>query len=140
MTNNIKDVLKNFDSDKEQKLEDLDKLLQEHLHVSLAQCTEALASSLQERAEEFVEELVTVAPYGDYGKLLEESDAILKFLQEEAYKPENWALELLGARSEKDQLIELIFRNKAVDDGEMLKGYVLVGLSGTIRHAFPQVH
>lgn len=140
MADNIKDVLKDINSDEEQKTEDLDKILQEKLHVSLAQCTEALSVSLKERAEEFVEELVTVAPHGDYSKLLEEPASILKFLQEEAYKPENWTLELLGARSEKDQLIELVFRNKAIDDGEMLKGYVFVGLSGNIRHAFPQVH
>lgn len=140
MVDNVKEVLKDINTDKEQKIEELDKLLQEKLHVSLTQCTEALAESLKERADEFVEELVTVAPYGDYGKLLEYPELISKFLKEEAYKPENWVLELLGARSEKDQLIELVFRNKAVDDGEMLKGYVLVGLSGTIRHVFPQVH
>lgn len=130
---------KDIPLDEAKKPEDIDKVLQEHLNVSLAQCAEALSVSLQDRAEEFVEELVTVAPHGDYGKLIEGSEAILKFLKEEAYKPENWVLELLGVRSEKDQLVELIFLNKAVDDGDMLKGYVFIGLSGTIRHAFPQV-
>lgn len=135
MVDSIKDI--SFDDAK--KVEDIDKILQDNLHVSLAQCTEALANSLQERAEEFVEELVSVAPHGDYGKLLEGPDAILKFLKEEAYKPEHWSLEMLGARDEKDQIVELVFQNKAIDDGDMLKGYVFVGLSGTIRHAFPQV-
>lgn len=119
--------------------EDIDKLLQEHLKISTAQCAEALAASLQERAEEFVEELVAVAPHGDYGKLIENPEDILKFLKDEAYKAENWVLELLGKRSEKEQLIELVFLNKAIDDGDMLKGYVFVGESGVIRHAFPQV-
>lgn len=136
MVDSIKDI--SFDDAK--KVEDIDKILQENLHVSLAQCTEALSQSLQERAEEFVEELVTVAPHGSYEKLLEEPADILKFLKEEAHKPEHWILEMLGARNEKDQLIELVFQNKAIDDGDMLKGYVFVGLSGSIRHVFPQVH
>jgi hypothetical protein len=136
MVDSIKDI--SFDDAK--KIEDIDKILQENLHVSLAQCAEALAASLQERAEEYVEELVTVAPHGDYGKLIEEPEAILKFLKEEAYKPEHWIIEMLGAKNEKDQIIEIVFQNKAIDDGDMLKGYVFVGLSGAIRHAFPQVH
>lgn len=119
--------------------EAIDKLLQEHLGITIAQCALALSVSLQERANEFVDELISVAPNGNYEKLIEDPGAILKFLEEEAYKPEHWELELLGVRSEKDQLIELIFLNKAIDDGDTLKGYVFVGMSGNIRHAFPQV-
>jgi hypothetical protein len=135
MVENFKDIP--FDDAKGS--EALDKLLQEHLHVSLVECGEALSIALRERAEEFVEELTTVAPHGDYGKLMEESSAILKFLQEEAAKPEHWTVDFLEYK-EKDQLLELVFSNKAVDDGDNLKGFVFIGLSGKIRHAFPQVH
>ncbi len=120
--------------------EDIDKLLQQHLNVSLAQCGEALSASLQERAEEFAGELTSVAPHGDYGKLMENPEDIAKFLREDAAKPERWSLEFLEYKKEKDQLIELVFSNTAVDDGDNLKGFVFIGLSGKIRHAFPQVH
>ncbi len=126
--------------DEAKGVEDIDKLLQQHLNISVRECAEALSAALKERAEEFVEELTTVAPYGAYDKLMEDPEAIATFLREDASKPENWTLEFLEYKKEKDQLIELIFSNEAVDDGDNLKGFVFVGLSGKIRHAFPQVH
>jgi len=119
--------------------EEIDKLLKEHLGTSLAECAGALCDSLQSRAEEISTEMTSLAPNGDYGKLIEEPELIVEFLRREAAKPENWSLDFLEVRKEKDQLMELIFSNKAVDDGETLKGFVFVGLSGKIRHAFPQV-
>lgn len=119
---------------------DIDKILKEKLGLSLADCADALSHALQKRAGEFVEELVTVAPYGDYDKLLEDPVGIEKFLREEAHKIENWKIYYVEVKKETDQLIELIFHNKAVDDGDSLKGFVFVGLSGKIRHVFPQVH
>lgn len=122
------------------KSEEIDKLLQEHLNISLKDCAEALSNSLQKRAEEMASELTSLAPYGDYGKLTEDSEVITKFLREEATKLENWVIEFLEVKKDTDQLMELVFHNKAVDDGDILKGFVFVGLSGKIRHAFPQVN
>jgi len=102
--------------------------------------TRALSDSLLERIEELAEELMNIAPYGDYSKLMEEKDGITKFLQDEASKPENWKIQFIEAKKEKDQLIEFVFFNKSVDDGDILKGFVFVGLSGKIRHAFAQVN
>ena len=119
--------------------EEIDKLLQEKLGISLAECATALCDSLRERAEEVAEEMTSLAPNGDYEKLMEEPEAIIKFLREEATKPECWALEFLETKKEKSQLMELVFANKAVDDGDSLKGFVFIGLSGKIRHAFTQV-
>lgn len=120
--------------------EEIDKIMQEKLGCSLAECAGALCDSLQRRAEEIAEEMTTLAPNGEYDKLIEEPEAILEFLRREAAKPENWVLEFIEVKKEKDQLMELVFFNKAVDDGESLKGFVFVGLSGKIRHAFPQVN
>ena len=136
MIESFKDL--NFDDTKEEA--DIDKILQEKLGISLAYMAEALQGALKKRAEEFVAEMVTVAPYGDYGKLMEEPEAILTFLRDEASKQENWKIYFIEVKKEKDQLIEFIFHNKAVDDGDFLKGFVFVGLSGKIRHVFPQVN
>lgn len=122
------------------ELEEIDGVLRENLGIGFAECTKALCDSLLERAEEVVEDLPSVAPHGDYSKLLEEPESIAKFLREEAAKPENWKFEMLEVRKAKDQLMELIFVSTAVDDGDILKGFVFVGLSGKIRHAFVQVH
>lgn len=120
--------------------EEIDKVLQEKLGIGLSEMARALSDSLLERTEELAEELMNIAPYGDYSKLMEEKDGITKFLQDEASKPENWKIQFIEAKKEKDQLIEFVFFNKSVDDGDILKGFVFVGLSGKIRHAFAQVN
>lgn len=120
--------------------EAIDALLKEKLGTSIAECAGALCDSLRNRAEEVAEEMTSLAPNGDYEKLMEDPEAIIKFLREEASKPENWSLEFLEVKNEKAQLMEMVFSNKAVDDGDSLKGFVFVGLSGKIRHAFTQVN
>ena len=122
------------------EIEELDKVFQEKLNLSFADCTQALCDSLKQRAEELTEDLPSVAPYGDYGKLTEDPAVITKFLQDEASKPENWKIEFVEVKKANDQLMEMVFSNKAIDDGDVLKGFVFVGLSGKIRHAFAQVH
>jgi len=122
------------------KTEEIDALLQEHLKISLKDCHEALSISLEKRAEEFAAELTSLAPYGDYDKLTEDTDTITKFLREESTKLDNWKIEFLEIKKDTDKLMELVFHNKSVDDGDILKGFVFIGLSGKIRHAFPQIN
>jgi len=119
--------------------EEMDKVLREHLGIGFSECAEALSASVAERAGELAEEMINLAPYGDYDKVMEDKGLILSFLREEATKVENWAIEFIEVRKATDQLMELVFFNKAVDDGDILKGFVFVGLSGKIRHAFAQV-
>lgn len=118
--------------------EDAAARLQEKLGLTLQECKEALSNSLVIRAEEVVEDLPSCAPYADWDKLMEDPADIQKFLEEEASKPENWEIIFFYARKEQDKVAEFVFYNKAVDDGDILKGYVYVGLSGKIRHAFCQ--
>lgn len=118
--------------------EDAATRLQEKLGLALQDCKEALSNSLLIRAEEILPDLPSCAPYGDYDKLMEDPEVIQKFLEDEACKPENWEIVFFYARKEQDKVAEFVFYNKAVDDGDILKGYVYVGLSGKIRHAFCQ--
>jgi hypothetical protein len=116
--------------------EEIEKVVQDNLGISFAECGQVLSQSLLERAEELVGEL-NIAPYGDYAKVTEDPEQILSFLKEEAVKPENWKISWIDIKGE---LMELMFDNQAVDDGDILKGFVFIGLSGKIRHAFAQVH
>jgi hypothetical protein len=122
------------------KAEDMDNLLQKHLGIGFAQCAEALSASLKERADELLEDLIYIAPYGKFETIIEDKEKILQFLQEEAIKPENWKFQFIEVKKEKDTLMELVFFNDAVDDGDILKGFVFLGFSGNIRHCFTQVH
>lgn len=119
---------------------ELDKLLQEHLHLSLQDCHQALSESLSNRAEELLEDMMNLAPYGDYDKLTEDPVEMVKFLKEEASKPENWKVQFVDVRKQDDQLLECVFFNTAIDQGESLKGFLFIGLSGKIRHCFAQFH
>lgn len=119
--------------------EDFDKVFQEHLGLSLATCGEAMSKFLTNRAEELVPDMINMAPYGKYDQLTEDPQVMLSFLQTEAIKPENWVLQFMEAK-EGSQLMSMVFFNKSVDDGDTLKGHVIVGLSGKIRHAFVQAH
>jgi hypothetical protein len=120
--------------------EDADKRLQEKLGLTLKECQDALSNSLVIRAEEVVADLPSCAPYGNWDKLMEDPGDIQKFLEGEASKPENWEIIFFYARKEQDKLAEFVFYNKAVDSGDVLKGYVYVGVSGKIRHAFAQAY
>jgi hypothetical protein len=123
--------------------EDIDNVLKEHLGIGLEECVKSLSESLQSRAEELVPDMINLSPYGDFSKMTEDPEVILNFLKEESVKIENWNLEYIDikkGKGEKDQLMELIFVNKSIDQGDLLKGFVFVGLSGKIRHSFCQVH
>jgi hypothetical protein len=135
MAENFEKIIKNW-----KKEEELEKVMQEELHIGLSDCQKALSVALSERASELVEDMPNMAPNGDYEKLTEDPEVMLKFLQEEAYKPENWIIDYVEVKKKDDQLLLITFNNKVVDDGEILKGFVFIGLSGVIRHAFAQIH
>ena len=119
--------------------EELDVMIRKHLGIGFSECQQSLSESLMARAEELAEEIPSVAPYNNYDKFTEDKIVIANFLREEAHKPENWEIQFVESKKDSE-LIEFIFFNKAVDEGDILKGFVFVGLSGTIRHSFAQVN
>lgn len=121
-------------------IDELDQVLKDKLGIGFLECGEALQKFIQENAEELVEDVANIAPNGDYGKLLEDKQEMAKFLREEASKPENWEIQMVEVKKKQDQLMELVFFNSAVDDGDIMKGFVFLGLSGKIRHAFVQLN
>lgn len=135
-----KEDIKELVSEELKTPEDIDKKLREKLGIGFSEMAGALTDSLQQRAEEVAEDCFSVAPYGDYSKMIEDPEGVAKFFREEAAKPEHWKLEYFELQKKGGQMIEFIFTNSSVDDGDILKGYVFVGLSGIIRHAFCQVH
>ena len=115
----------------------LSALLKEQLGIGFEEMTQSLSEWVKSHAEELTHEFVNIAPYEQYDKILEDNDSMAEFLKTEAHKPENWELHFMGVDKKKD-LLEVIFSNKAVDDGDSLRGYVFVSKSGKIRHAFAQ--
>lgn len=123
---------------KSENEEEFNKILQDNLKVSLEDCVVQLNSFLRDRSQDVLKDMFNLAPYGDYSKYTEDLGVILNFLQNEAAQAKNWKVNFSLLRKKDDELIELIFNNIAVDDGDILQGYVFIGLSGKIRHAFVQ--
>lgn len=138
MAESFKEILVSMQEIKE--VEKIDQTLREKIGIGFSECTQALSDSLIKRMEEVVNDLPSLAPLGNYEGLIEDKEVMAKFLLEEAAKPEHWKFEIMSIRKEGDQLLELMFLNDAVDDGDILKGFVFLGISGKIRHAFAQVH
>lgn len=117
--------------------EEWDLKLQEKLGLKILDLQNAICDWIKNNAEEISQDFVNIAPLGDYGNLLEDNDSLALFLREESAKPEHW--ELMGVKSTDNQnMIQFIFDCSAVDDGNTFKGFVFVGKSGKIRHAFAQ--
>lgn len=145
MIDSIKDlgldeILKDFDKLEVHEIEEkINATLQEKLGVGLENLRNSLCESIKTRAEELALDLPNIAPYNDYGKLLEDNDGMATFLRDEASKLENWLLNVIQEDNKNKTLIKFLFLNKAVDDGHVLEGLVFVSKSGVIRHAFAQV-
>jgi hypothetical protein len=112
------------------------KKVTDKLGVSIDQMKEAISLAVQTKASDIALDIFNIAPFGDYSKLLEDSDSIVDFLKTEAYKPEHWELECFNL--EKSNLIKFIFVCNAIDDGDLLEGFVFVNEAGKIKHAFAQ--
>ncbi len=114
----------------------IEKLIQDKLGVSIDTLKKSIEGYVIENSESLSEEFVTIAPMGDYGKLIENKSDISEFFKTEASKIENWILQSINSAAHN--LIQFNFINKAVDDCDTLKGSVFVSLQGKIRHAFAQ--
>lgn len=120
----------------EDKQEQIDAKVQEKLGISLHNMCEALSASIQENADKISENIINMAPYGDYDKFTEDPIKMSDFLKIEAHKPENWKLNYIEMVD--DSLIKFAFLCTAIDDGETFEGLVYVSKSGKIRHSFGQ--
>lgn len=136
----LNEILKDFDKLEVHEIESrIDSVLQEKLGVGLGNLRNSLCESVKNRAEELALDLPNIAPYNDYGKLLEDNDSMSSFLRDEAAKLENWFLNSIQEDNKNKNLFKFVFLNKAVDDGNVLEGIVFVNKNGVIRHAFAQI-
>jgi hypothetical protein len=145
MIDSIKDLgldeaLEDYENLKDGELDErIDNILKEKLGLGLENLKTSLHESVKKRAEELALDLPNIAPYNDYGKMLEDNDSMATFLRDEAAKLENWLLFSIADDQKNQTLIKFLFLNKAVDDGRVLQGLVFVSKSGVIRHSFAQV-
>lgn len=127
---------KGLDLTQAKTLEEIEKLIVEKLNISLPEMKEAICKYVDSHAEELTHQFANIAPYENYEKLLEDNDSMADFLKVEATKQETWHLDMIQPDNKNPNLLEFSFHCKAVDDGNTMKGFAYVGVSGKIRHAF----
>lgn len=122
----------------EETPEQLNEIFKEKLGITFEDMTSLLSKYVEEKAEELASNFVTVIPYEDYSKFLEDPTKIADFFRREASKPENWTPSYMGTSKDKKKpnMIEVLFENKAVDDGKSMTGFIFLSYSGKVLHAF----
>lgn len=123
---------------KGKSIEEIEQLIQEKLGISALEMKQELSKYVVDNAVSLTNEFINIAPLGDYGELIEDSDKITQFLKTEAHKVEHWDLKSIRVSASKESLLSFEFDNKSVDDGDCFNGYVFVSLDGKIKHAFAQ--
>lgn len=120
--------------------EQIDQIIQEKIGIDFAAMKAALQLALEQRAEEIAQNYIVMVPNGDYFNSLEDHDEMAKFLREKATKPEHWKITQFGLSKDakKPKMLDFVFANTAVDEGDSLVGYVFVSFAGVIRHTFVQ--
>lgn len=129
--------VEDFGFTNEQTPEETAAIVKEKLGIGFPEMAAHLSTHLGERADEVAQDFVTLIPYGDYDKLLEGDDKIANFLRTEAVKVESWvAYKIFADDTLKGypEMIQITFRNQAVDEGGSLIGYVWVSYAGVVRH------
>lgn len=119
-------------------LESIELKLQEKLSIDTQTMKEALSNFVVQNAENLSKEFVSLAPFGDYSKLLEDSKDIMGFLKSSAHKPEYWKLAGVRAPEEGKNLLTFNFSNTAMDESDIFEGFVYVSFEGKIKHVFAQ--
>lgn len=119
--------------------EDLDSILKDKLGICSSDMVDKLSEYLLSHIDEIASSFVTLAPFGNYSKSIEDIKDIFSFIKNEASKKESWKLYYAQVSESNPSLMEFVFHCLAINDGEELKGYVYISKSGKIRHAFAQV-
>lgn len=132
-------LLKYFDIQDEDDADAVAQKVEAKMGTSIQTMKERLSEWVLAHAEEMTLDLHNIAPLGDYEKLIEDNDGMADFLKTEAHKPEHWKLYGVRMSDVNKTLIQFVFANMAVDEGETMQGFVFSNKTGTIRHAFAQV-
>lgn len=116
--------------------EQIDLEIKEKLGISLMEIKQAICFYTEIHCEELSKQFRNIAPNGNYSLLMEDESKMAVFIKEECSKVESWKLIEVKSSEKDSELLEFIFINSFVDDGESMNGYAYVGAAGKIRHAF----
>jgi hypothetical protein len=122
----------------EATLEEVQAVIEEQLKVKFSDLKELLNTSLRDSAANIASNFMVITPFGDYSKLLEDQPAMTEFLRTKAAQTENWIPYYIGLSQDPKlpNMLQMLFLNKAVDEGEEVVGYIFLNYEGKVLHAF----
>lgn len=134
MIESIKDLeLDDLDPKNDDFKSKLDEKLKEKLNISVKEMQDVLSTSLISSSADIAGELNNIIAYNDYDKIIEDENDMVEFLKNEASKPENF---WLYGIQEDNGLLKFHFINMAVDEGDVVNGFVFLSKGGKIKHYF----
>jgi hypothetical protein len=114
--------------------------IKEQIDFDMNDCGVALSAWLAEKANELIDDSIeNIVPFDDYSRLLDKPADMIRFLKEDAAKPEHWTLSYIDKVKDNPFVLHFVFKNKSVDDGEILSGHAYISPTGKVRHSFCQM-
>ena len=119
-------------------LDTIESKIKEKLGINFSFLKESLSTFVKDNAPSLAKDTLNIIPYGDYGNLLENFEEISNFLQKEACKIDNWQISYITPSDLYPELIQFVFDNSSIDEGDNFQGYVFVSKQGKVKHVFAQ--
>lgn len=117
-------------------LEEIESQIENLTNISFNELKRKLSNYVVDNAAKIVEEVHNIIPYGDYSSIIEDKLQMEVFLKDASNKLENWELDLV---MQENNLLQLVFNNISVDDGEIFKGHIFISANGKIKHLFARI-
>lgn len=117
-------------------LEEIESQIENLTNISFNELKRKLSNYVIDNATKIVEEVHNIIPYGDYSSIIEDKLQMEVFLKDASNKLENWELDLV---MQENNLLQLVFNNNSVDDGEIFKGHIFISANGKIKHLFARI-
>lgn len=115
---------------------ELNLKIKEKLNVTLLLLKKNLCSFIKKNLNTLSKNVISIAPFNDYSRFVNEPEDVLKFIKEEVCKSKNWKIVAVTPIVNNDkQLVKFQFNCIAADDGNIFKGYIYVDNEGSILHS-----
>jgi hypothetical protein len=126
--------------EKEEQISHLDKLIKEKLGHDFEEMKIMLSKYLSENTEKSIEDVVNIAPHGKYADLIEDRSKMVEFVKQLSQSTDHWVIRSINSipSGDEDQndALSLAFYSKGIDEGDVLKGVVIIGFNERILHTF----
>lgn len=117
------------------KARGVEKRLKAVLGIGFTEIKKYLNSYISSNLEGLCENVVSVAPFNDYSKWIDDPKDIQNFVKKDILNTKNWKPRLIDSVVKDDiAMVKVVFNSIAADDGTIFKGWVYLDAEGIPLH------